>query len=130
MKKSLWILLCGLASAQAFATPDVCDKQPTAYDRSFCSSKLLYQSDQDLNKQYQELRKLITPKAKEQLKQTQREWIAYRNDICFERRRTEDVLDTSCAADLNRARASYLQERVQECRAGMCDNEAIARESW
>ena len=129
MKKSLVVLLCGLASASAFAE-DICDKQPTPYDSTFCWSKMLYQSDQDLNKHYQELRKLITPKAKEQLKLVQREWIEFRNTECLEERRTETVLNTQCSAELNRARANYLQERVQECRAGLCDNEAIGRRSW
>src|SRR6185436_1505159 len=61
---------------------DSCSKFKTSYDRTYCVAKLFLESDKELNAVYTELRKPLKDSVKQQLTETQRDWIKYRDASC------------------------------------------------
>jgi uncharacterized protein YecT (DUF1311 family) len=119
---------CMLLATQ-FAHADItdnCEKFKTSYDKTYCVAKLFLESDKELNDVYAELRKPLKDSVKKQLTETQRDWIKYRNMTC----ESSGSIDVSCNFKVNRERAEYLRDRARECKAGSCNDAAIAKKTW
>lgn len=115
-----------LANQMAHANA-ACDKYVTSYDKTYCVAKLFLESDKDLNAVYTDLRARLKGPAQKQLVLVQREWIKYRDQTCEPQAGTINV---DCNHDVNMQRASYLRERLLECKAGICREDLITRPSW
>lgn len=128
--KPISVLLAALLAAplSAFAQDDACERYPqSSYDNTFCFSKLLIESDKELNQVYQDLRGRLTTQTRQDLTQVQREWMRYRNTVCQDKPGTILV---DCNYRVNRARVEYLRDRLRECKTGNCRTNMISRESW
>ena len=110
-------------SAQA---DESCDKFKTSYDRTYCVAKLFLESDKELNAAYTELRKPLKDSVKQQLTETQRDWIKHRDAACEQ----SGAINVGCNFKINKERTDYLRDRVRECKAGNCQDQAIAKKSW
>jgi uncharacterized protein YecT (DUF1311 family) len=122
-------LAAGLFFSAQFAhaeNTDSCDKFKTSYDKTYCVAKLFLESDKELNSVYTELRKPLKDNVKQQLTETQRDWIKFRDASC----ERSGSIDVSCNYKLNRERAEYLRDRARECKTGTCNDAAIAKKSW
>jgi len=120
-------VLLGATATAARADMDECDKYKTSYDRTYCFAKLFTESDKELNAIYTELRGTIKEPAKQKLKETQREWMQYRDSSCEV---TPGTINVDCNYRVNRDRTEYLRDRLRECRAGTCREDMIGRRSW
>jgi uncharacterized protein YecT (DUF1311 family) len=118
------MLVC--ANQFAFAAGE-CDKYTTSYDRTYCFSKLFFESDKDLNAVYKELQGTLTSNAKKSLTAVQRDWIKYRDSAC---QPNEGTINVDCNYNVNRERTSYLRDRLTECKAGTCRDDMIGSKSW
>lgn len=114
------------SSTTAFALGE-CDKYTTSYDRTYCFSKLLVESDKELNEVYRQLKPGLKPDQKRKLTEIQREWMKYRDDTCQEEPGTIIV---NCNYYVNKARTEYLRDRLRECKTGNCRDDMIAKKSW
>ena len=103
-----------------------CDKFKTSYDRTYCVAKLFLESDKELNAAYTELRKPLKDNVKQQLTETQRDWIKHRDAACEQ----SGAINVACNFKVNKERTDYLRDRVRECKAGNCQDQAIAKKSW
>ena len=119
------ILLSATALA-ARADTGECAKYKASYDVTYCFAKLFLESDKELNTVYSDLRGAIKEPVKQTLKQTQLDWIKYRNAACEE----SGSINVDCNYRVNRERTEYLRDRLRECRAGTCRDDMIARHSW
>lgn len=115
----------GLASFSAHASGE-CDRYKSAYDRTYCLSKLFLESDKELNQTYGDLRKAIKPDTAKQLKDTEASWIEYRDASCSYR----GTINVDCNYRVNRERTEYLRDRLRECKTGNCRDAEIAKPSW
>ncbi|AOY94398.1 hypothetical protein BKK79_20790 [Cupriavidus sp. USMAA2-4] len=122
---ALTLALLGLASAAAHAEGE-CDKYRTSYDKTYCFAKLFVESDKELNAVYGELRGVIKEGPKQKLKDTQLDWIKYRDASC----ESSGSINVDCNYRVNRARTEYLRDRLRECKAGTCRDDMIAGKSW
>lgn len=125
--KKLLVLGSLLVLSGSTMADSSCDRFESAYDRTFCHSRLNVESDKELNETYKALKAQIKPEVAKGLTQTQREWIAYREQKCSD---GNGAVYVSCAYDVNHARAEYLRDRLRECKTSNCQNEAIIRQSW
>lgn len=73
-----------------------------------------------------ELRKPLKTDVKQQLTETQRDWIKYRDASC----ERGGAINVSCNYKVNRERAEYLRDRARECKTGNCNDAAIVKKSW
>ncbi|CAG2130383.1 hypothetical protein LMG31506_00804 [Cupriavidus yeoncheonensis] len=126
MKAILCALTLALLAPVAAHAANECDKYRTSYDKTYCFARLFLESDKELNASYNELRGLVGDSTKQQLKDTQLEWIKYRNASC----ESSGAIDVDCNYRVNRDRAEYLRDRVRECKAGTCRNDMISKKSW
>src|SRR3989338_8603091 len=119
---------CLLLSAQGAHADitDSCNKFKTSYDKTYCVAKLFLESDNELNMVYTELRKPLKDNVKQQLTETQRDWIKYRNAAC----ESSGSIDVCCNYKVNRERTEYLRDRARECKTGNCNDAAISKKSW
>lgn len=128
-----FLTLASLAAGMIFSAQfshaqntDSCDKFKTSYDKTYCVAKLFLESDKELNAVYTELRKPLKDTVKQQLTETQREWIKYRDASC----ERSGSINVSCNYKVNRERTEYLRDRARECKTGNCNDAAIAKKSW
>lgn len=124
--KLLPILMMLVLGSYAMAD-DSCERYTTSYDRTYCKSKLFVESDKELNDVYKNLRKNIPSSVSEKLKQTQRDWMKYRDNKCETQPGTINV---DCNYQVNKDRTEYLRDRLRECKTGSCDHNAVSRQSW
>jgi uncharacterized protein YecT (DUF1311 family) len=103
-----------------------CDKYKTSYDKTYCFAKLFLESDKELNDVYKDLRQSVKGDVKEQMTETQRAWIKYRDTSC----ENQGTIDVDCNYRVNRERTQYLRDRLRECKTGNCRNEMISQKSW
>jgi uncharacterized protein YecT (DUF1311 family) len=103
-----------------------CDKYLTSYDKTYCFAKLFLESDKELNTVYSDLRGLLKGNVKQQLTETQRDWIKYRDTSC----ERQGAINVGCNFKVNRERTEYLRDRLRECKTGNCRDEAISKKSW
>jgi uncharacterized protein YecT (DUF1311 family) len=103
-----------------------CDRYKTAYDKTYCFSKLFVESDKELNEVYGKLAGAIKPEVKAELRKTQLAWIQHRDATCSQ----AGTINVDCNYRVNRERAEYLRDRLRECTAGNCRDDAIAKPSW
>lgn len=113
--------------SQAVLAENTCDRYNTAYDRTYCTSKLFIESDKELNDVYKDLRKAIQPAVREKLTAVQRDWMSYRDQTC---QPDEGRIRVDCNYKVNRERAEYLRDRLRECKTGACNNSMIGQQSW
>ena len=129
--KSIFCTVCIFAAtllgAAAVGAQDECDKYKTSYDRTYCFVKLFMESDKELNSVYTELRGVLKEAVKLKLRDTQREWIKYRDDFCEV---VPGTINVDCNYRVNRDRTEYLRDRLRECKAGTCRADMIERRSW
>ncbi|HEX7389917.1 MAG TPA: lysozyme inhibitor LprI family protein [Acidiphilium sp.] len=104
-----------------------CGSYRTAYDRTYCVTKLFLKSDQELNTVYGKLESAVAGDTRQGLVQVQRDWIRYRDHACEAGAGSIDVV---CSYHVNHARTDYLRDRLRECKAGHCDKTLIVRKSW
>ena len=104
-----------------------CDKYKTQYDQTYCFVKLFMESDKELNTVYKELTGKISKSAKPSLKETQRNWMQYRDSTCQSQPGTILV---DCNYKVNRERTDYLRDRLRECETGTCRDDMIGNKSW
>jgi len=129
MKNPLIVVFTGMflmVSMTAFAEGE-CDKYTNSYDKTYCFSKLLVESDKELNEVYKQLKSRLKPGLKVKLTEIQREWMNHRDGACQARPGTILV---NCNYYVNRERTEYLRDRLRECRTGNCRDEMIGRKSW
>jgi uncharacterized protein YecT (DUF1311 family) len=126
MKRILSSLTLALLMPVAAHAAGECDKYRTSYDKTYCMAKIFFESDNELNASYKDLRNLVNDSTKQQLKDSQLDWIRYRNGAC----ESGGSIDVDCNYRVNRSRTEYLRDRVRECKAGTCRNEMVARKSW
>ena len=126
LARFLWLLLCVFSTNTALAQGE-CDQYTTSYDKTYCLAKLFVESDKELNSVYKELRATVKAPLKQQLTETQRAWIKYRDDECQPRAGTINV---DCNYTVNRKRTDYLRDRARECKTGTCRPDMIATRSW
>jgi uncharacterized protein YecT (DUF1311 family) len=126
MKALLSTLTLALLIPVAAEAAGECDKYHASYDKTYCMAKLFFESDNEMNTSDKELRGLINDATKQQLKETQLNWIRYRNDAC----ESDGSIDVDCNYRVNQSRAEYLRDRARECKAGTCRNEMIVKKSW
>jgi len=63
-----------LAMASASASAMSCDNPRNAYDRTYCASLKMVQSDQDINDQYKKTMSALNPDQKKKVKAAQIQW--------------------------------------------------------
>ncbi|MDR3629649.1 MAG: lysozyme inhibitor LprI family protein [Desulfocapsaceae bacterium] len=120
-------LVCLLFVSQtARAEMGECDKYTTSYDQTYCYCKLFMESDKELNEAYKELRSQVKDDVKQQLTQTQRDWMKYRDSTC----ERQGAINVDCNYKVNRERTIYLRDRVRECKTGNCRSDMIGQKSW
>jgi len=120
-------VLLGTTAVAAHADTGECDKYKTGYDRTYCFAKLFMEADKELNTVYTELREAIKESTKQKLKETQRDWIQYRNTTCEE---NPGTINVDCSFRVNQERTEYLRSRLLECKAGSCRTDLIGQRSW
>lgn len=125
MKKLLLSLPILFVAHNAFAT-EACDKFTTSYDRTYCTSKLFVESDNELNQVYKELKTHLKGDTSKALTATQRNWIKYRDNLC----ESDGNIAVDCNYEVNRLRTEYLRDRLRECKTGNCQPDLIRSESW
>lgn len=116
------ILLCAAAAfafqSQALAAKYVinykCDTPKSPYERALCKSKAHMDSEDALNKVYQQLRKQLSKSEQNDLKNAQVQWLKYRADRCL----VNGEIDIRCAIFTNNERTEYLYE----CKDNYCDS--------
>lgn len=126
MKRLLSSLTLALLMPVAAHAAGECDKYRTSYDKTYCMAKIFFESDNELNASYKDLRGLVNDTTKQQLKESQLEWIRYRNGAC----ESDGAINVACNYRVNHSRTEYLRDRVRECKAGTCRNEMITKKSW
>jgi uncharacterized protein YecT (DUF1311 family) len=129
MKKFLPVAVLGILGfgmQSAFAAGE-CDKYKSAYDQTYCFSKLFVESDKELNDVYKELRTVIKEPARKQLTEVQRDWMKYRDQTC---QPSAGTINVDCNYDANRKRTNYLRDRLRECKTGTCRDDMIGSKRW
>lgn len=106
----------------SFAFADQCDNpELSPFDAVYCQSKIFVTEDARLNKSYGELREMLSPSEQSTLLQAQKNWIAYRDGECVTHDETwGDAVYADCAVDTTRARAEFLEARMNECKSVGC----------
>lgn len=123
MKK--WYLAALLAlSGTAFAN-SACDKPRNDFDGLYCLNKVYLQADKDLNEIYGQLAKSLDAAGKAQLKKTQLQWIANRNQQCSYSDGRGFFVNLDCATNTTLARVKELQDRLRECKSAGCMNSKL-----
>ncbi len=117
--------LLSFASFNLYAA-DGCTTPRSQYDKVYCVAKLFVQSDTDLNDTYKNLTKLLTPKTKQKLVKVQRNWIKFRDDSCMD----NDGLNVECNYQINKARVTYLEDRLRECKIEHCQENLLTDENF
>jgi uncharacterized protein YecT (DUF1311 family) len=127
-----FLMICAVISSllmfstTAFALGEW-DNYTTSYDRTYCFSKLLVESDKELNEVYKQLKSGIKPDSKRKLTEIQREWMHYRDNTCQEEPGTIIV---NCNYYVNKGRTEYLRDRLRECKTGNCRYDMIVKKNW
>ena len=79
-------------------------------------AKLFFESDNELNVVYKELREKISGSpARQRLTEVQRAWMKHRDEQCQPK---PGSINVACNYRENRQRAEYLRDRLRECKAG------------
>ncbi|KND59320.1 putative periplasmic protein [Candidatus Burkholderia verschuerenii] len=121
MRLTLVALLCVSASTWA-AQPD-CSNAPTQTAMNECVGKSLKAADQKLNETYRTLAAKISKDGAEQLKKTQRAWLAWRDAQCeFDSMGSRDgsihsMIQAMCVEDLTKAQTKRLDAQMH-CQEG------------
>lgn len=122
------LVISAASASMAFAQsePEVdCDSPTTQADMNFCAASDYETADEELNTEYQSVRKVLAERdssagedgegAVKALLAAQRAWIAYRDANCdavgFQARggSMEPLLVSSCLADMSRKRTEELR---------------------
>ena len=127
MYKYAIIAAAALFTFQQSIAAETCDRYTTSYDRTYCFSKLFVESDKELNDVYKSLRKHLSTQARQNLKNTQLEWLQYRNKSC---ETNPGTINVDCNYRVNKERTEYLRDRLRECKSGMCNTDLATSKSW
>jgi uncharacterized protein YecT (DUF1311 family) len=113
-----------LVSQAAFAAqPDCMNTATTQLAMNECAGKKLQQSDQKLNAAYRALLDKVSKQGGEQLRKTQRAWLAWRDAQCaFETMGTRDgsvnpMVHAMCIDELTQQQAKRLDAQLH-CKEG------------
>ncbi|MDR1849328.1 MAG: lysozyme inhibitor LprI family protein [Zoogloeaceae bacterium] len=104
-----------------------CAAPRNAFDQVYCAGNLFSQTDQDLNRAYGDLRKLLTAEQKNVLKTGQLAWIKERDDQCSYERPNGFFVNLTCAVELTQQRLNFLKERERECKSTGCEDSKLGR---
>lgn len=122
----LFVVMMAFVCQYAFAQSE-CDQYTSSYDKTYCVSKLFFESDKELNSTYKELQGMVKGATKQQLVMVQRDWIKYRDQACSS---NQGAINVDCNYDINRERTEYLRDRLRECKVGSCRQDMIGSKSW
>ena len=104
-----------------------CDRYRDTQSRNYCLTQRYVKADRDLNAVYKALRGRLGLQTREDFKHVQRAWIRHRDGQCES---APGQMDVECNYAVTRDRAAYLRQRLNECKRGRCDRQAILSESW
>ena len=123
MKKMLFALSCFAFSGLVFA--ENCDHVRNTYDAVHCDNKVYANADNELNRNYQDLRKKLNTQQKNILKHSQLAWIRDRDRSCSGDSNAGEVIYTRCQLQKTQERNSWLTERIRECKTIGCKTSAL-----
>ena len=123
MKKILLLSCTCLFSTLVLA--ENCDNARNSYDAVHCDNKVYAHADNELNKNYQELRALLNTQQKNILKSSQLAWIRDRDSSCTSDSNVGQVISTRCQLEKTQERNSWLRERIRECKTIGCKTNAL-----
>lgn len=123
MNKAIIAMLFALLPVKVFA--DNCDSTRNTYDAVYCDGKVYVNADNELNKNYQELRKQLNNEQKNILKSSQLAWIKERDQQCSSESNRGEVISTTCQLNKTQERNSWLRERIRECKTIGCKTSAL-----
>lgn len=106
-----------LAFSPALAFADNCENARNGFDDIYCVNKVYASADNDLNKNYQALRKHLTSTQKSILKSAQINWIYERDEQCMT---SDSSVDVQCRLEKTQERNHWLIERIRECKTVGC----------
>ena len=93
-----------------------CGKAETQEELNFCAKRNYMRADSELNAVQQQLFKRLTSKQKENLKDAQKKWLAYRDAHCkfwaadYEGKPMYDTIFYDCMQEVTSSRMEELQE--------------------
>jgi uncharacterized protein YecT (DUF1311 family) len=91
------------------------------YERLIIATKVLVESDIELNKTYDTLKNLLKTDQKKKLTTAQRTWVQYRNSACdFTTAKNPRYLDMDCSLEVNKRRIEFLNNALRECKVDHC----------
>ncbi|WP_111895220.1 lysozyme inhibitor LprI family protein [Acinetobacter sp. MB5] len=122
-KLALGVLIAGLSWA---AHADNCDHVRNSYDAVHCNNKVYVNADNDLNKNYQELQRKLSPQQSSILKRSQLAWIKDRDNTCSGESNVGTVIYTVCQIRKTQERNAWLQDRLRECKVIGCKTSALS----
>jgi len=102
---------------------DGCINPKSAYDRTYCSSKLFVESDKELNEVYKELRHALDKETSKKLTQAQIKWLSFRDKTCSD----NGTIFVDCNFKVNKERTEYLRDRLRECKTGHCNSDSVGK---
>jgi uncharacterized protein YecT (DUF1311 family) len=125
--KRIQVMLCaavllGVSASSWAAQPD-CSNAPTQTDMNLCVGKRLKAADDKLNATYRALAAKVSKEGGEQLKKTQRAWLAWRDAQCeFDTMSTRggsihSMVQALCIEDLTGAQTKHLDAQLH-CQEG------------
>jgi uncharacterized protein len=92
--------------------PQWCTKAKTKVEKLICEGGQLGEFDQELAVYYENLLKMVEPSAKPDLVQSQKKWIAEREQCAATAKETEDLV--SCVETMIQQRTGLLAKDIQE----------------
>lgn len=128
--KKLALLLFMLSLNQTVIAKEIVSEQScsdtiNAYDSTFCWAKLLVNSDDELNRSYKLLRKVLSPAEQERLKSAQFSWLDYRDKNCSGKNGNEGTIDLFCATNLNLERVKLFKYYLKHCGDTDCNKNML-----
>ena len=110
----LCVALIAIPAAHAKSIKNVCDDPVTQYDMNMCANEDFTKADKRLNTAYNQLIKGLEPKQQNDLRQSQRGWIQYKESHCeleaswVEGGSMEGMLYDQCQTKLTESREKEL----------------------
>nr|BFE92743.1 hypothetical protein GCM10020185_32790 [Pseudomonas brassicacearum subsp. brassicacearum] len=101
-----------------------CDNPRNAYDRTYCASLKMVQSDQDINDQYKKTMSALNPDQKKKSESRSNPVDQKNRDSACS---NDGLLYLDCANEKTEARIVILKAVERECRAAGCDDAKLSQ---
>jgi Uncharacterized protein conserved in bacteria len=113
----LLLALLALSPLQSRAQAQTsCNYPVGTFDQVYCVTKATRQADTEMNTAYQKLLRKLPVSAQQTLRQTQRAWMAKRDNDCVD----GYTVYVNCTHDMTVSRLNFLNDRLRECNAAGC----------